>query len=746
MNSRNQIPSSQDQPWQGEALIITDKQQQEVPGMNTQEIELRWVFEVVRRWWWLIFSMALLATVVAFAVTAWMPPVYEASAKLLISPARNSTASQYTDLMASEQLALTYSQMLKDRSVLAAVKEQLSLEQSVGKLGDQIQAELIRDTQLIQLTVSDSNADQAALIANTLAQVFKARVESLSAERYSGTIANAQDRVQNLQTQVNTLEGQVKDLRSQKVGKDLLLGNKQVVLNGLRQDYQTIQSNKQQTEQAIAETTGKVLVFESVQVEKDYAHGTYVASTVVSAGQVQDIGGTTSPTNDNAALTYGNLLIKAPMLQKIISDLNLTETPEQLARKITIETVSGTRLIRIWVSDTNATKAEQINTALVSAFITQTKALLTEPYTNRLAGIQLQFDNTSQSVEGLQNEIGVLTAEIAQLESEVDRQETILSESRTDLRESQKNLEGVLITAMESSDTVVVSEPAVPPVDPSGSHFLYVALAGMVGIFLGVGTSFLLEFIDNRIRTDQDVRKQFGLPAFGSIGRFNNEAGELVMVSDPNSASADDFRILSTHIRRLYENQGVRSILISSPTPMEGKTVVVSNLAFALARMGMRVVAVDADLRLPRLHKVFGLNQAFGLANTIKEESVNGSLQNTELAELKIMTSGGIPNNPAELLASPFTEKLVHDLLKTVDIVLIDCPPVLSSVDASILAQVVDGVLLVLKVGQSENLVTQKTLEALRRVNARVIGALLNAAPEQKEPYYQYYRRAADKR
>ncbi len=714
--------------------------------MNTQEIELRWVFEVVRRWWWLIFSMALLATVVAFAVTAWMPPVYEASAKLLISPARNSTASQYTDLMASEQLALTYSQMLKDRSVLAAVKEQLSLEQSVGKLGDQIQAESIRDTQLIQLTVSDSNADQAALIANTLAQVFKARVESLSAERYSGTIANAQDRVQNLQTQVNTLEGQVKDLRSQKVGKDLLLGNKQVVLNGLRQDYQTIQSNKQQTEQAIAETTGKVLVFESVQVEKDYAHGTYVASTVVSAGQVQDIGGTTSPTNDNAALTYGNLLIKAPMLQKIISDLNLTETPEQLARKITIETVSGTRLIRIRVSDTNATKAEQINTALVSAFITQTKALLTEPYTNRLAGIQLQFDNTSQSVEGLQNEIGVLTAEIAQLESEVDRQETILSESRTDLRESQKNLEGVLITAMESSDTVVVSEPAVPPVDPSGSHFLYVALAGMVGIFLGVGTSFLLEFIDNRIRTDQDVRKQFGLPAFGSIGRFNNEAGELVMVSDPNSASADDFRILSTHIRRLYENQGVRSILISSPTPMEGKTVVVSNLAFALARMGMRVVAVDADLRLPRLHKVFGLNQAFGLANTIKEESVNGSLQNTELAELKIMTSGGIPNNPAELLASPFTEKLVHDLLKTVDIVLIDCPPVLSSVDASILAQVVDGVLLVLKVGQSENLVTQKTLEALRRVNARVIGALLNAAPEQKEPYYQYYRRAADKR
>ncbi len=711
--------------------------------MNTQEIELSWIIAVIRRWWWLILLMALIASVTAFLVTHWMPPVYEASATLLVSPAKNSSASQYNDLMASERLALTYGQMLKDPSVLSSVKTQLGLEQSARELSNHIQTQPVRDTQLIQLTVSDSDPSQAALIANTLAQVFQARVESLSTERYVGTIKNAQDRVNSFQSKVNELEGQVEVLRSQKVDKDILLANKQVELNALREDYKAAQNNQQQTELTIAEATGKVLIYEPIQVGKDWNQGTNVASAVVSVGSFQEIGGT-STTNSNPALTYGNMIIKPSMLEKIINDLNLAVTPDQLSRKISVESVNGTRLIRLIVKDADASKAELIGTSLVNAFIAQAKGLLAEPYTDRLSNIKTQLNDTGTAIEEAQTVIATLTNEVSRLASEIDRQETILAENRTDLRESQKNLAGAQITASESSDTVVVSEPAQAPKNPSQNSILYIALAGMVGLFLGVGLAFLLEIVDNRIRTDQDIRKEFNLTSLGTIGRFESETGELVMKSHPTSASADDFRVLSTQIRRLYENQGVRSFLVTSPTPTNGKSVIVSNLGFALARIGLKVIAVDADLRLPRLHKIFDLNQEGGLTQTLFAGAIDGCVQNTAQVGLKVLTSGGTPNNPAELLASPYMEKLIYEMVKTADIVLVDCPPVLTSADASILAQVVDGVLLVLKSGQSENQTTKKTIELLRQVNARVIGVVLNAVPEKKDGYYSYYRRNAE--
>jgi capsular polysaccharide biosynthesis protein len=175
--------------------------------MPNQDIELRWIIAVIRRRWWLIILMVLLATVTAYIVTQNIPPVYEASTTLLISPAQNSTASLLNELMASERLALTYSQMMKERPVLDIVRSQLDLEQSTEELVKNVQAQPVRDTQLIQLTVSDSDPDRAALIANTIAEIFKARVELLSAERYAATIDNAQTRVDRLETQVGDSRG-----------------------------------------------------------------------------------------------------------------------------------------------------------------------------------------------------------------------------------------------------------------------------------------------------------------------------------------------------------------------------------------------------------------------------------------------------------------------------------------------------------------------------------------------------------
>lgn len=713
--------------------------------MPQQEIEIHWILAVIRRWWWIIFLMAFLSTVTAFVVISRMPPVYEASATLMIAPAQNSTASQYSDLMASQQLALTYSQMLKDRPVLATVTAQLGLKEPAGVLANNIQASPVRDTQLIRLTVSDSDPARAAGIANLVAQTFKARVELLSAERYAPTIKNAEERVNNLQTQVDDFEAKIKALRTQKVEKDVSLANKQAALDKQLQDQQALQNSQQQLELTIAGVTGNAYVFEPIQVITNRGQDNSVASAVVSVGKIPDIGGTATK-NGTTALAYGQMILKTPMLEKIIKDLNLRETPGQLLSKISLEPVEGTQLIRLSVTDPEASQAETIENALVDAFLKQIKGLLAEPYLDQLTSIQTKLDESTRSISAAQSLISDTTAEISQLDVEIGQQETLLAESRADLRGSQKDLEDMRLTAAASSDTVVISEPAQAPVNPIRNNMLYIGVAGFVGLAIGAGLAFFLTFIDDRIRTDQDVRKEFDLPVLGTIGRFNGKGGELVMQSQPSSISADDFRVLCAHIRLLHEKHGIHKLLITSPTPMEGKSTITSNLAVALARTGLNVIAIDADLRLPRLHEIFGLNQEDGLVKSLSSGYVNGCLQDTHQARLKVLTSGGTPVNPAEMLTSPYLGTLLKELAKSANIILIDCPPVLTAADATLLVPEVDGVLLVLKAGKSESQAAQSTVAAMREVKANLVGVVLNAVAGRKEGYYRYYRNAASKR
>jgi capsular exopolysaccharide synthesis family protein len=351
------------------------------------------------------------------------------------------------------------------------------------------------------------------------------------------------------------------------------------------------------------------------------------------------------------------------------------------------------------------------------------------------------MSDTGKSIDAAQSEIGKLTTEISQMEAEINRQEISLTEKRTDLREAQKNLENARSTSVESSDTVVISEPAEAPKKPSQNLLLYVGIAGLLGMCLGAGLVFVLGSIDDRIKNVQDVRKGVDLPILGTVRLFDRNVDELVLRSHPVSGPADDFRVLGAHIRRICEEEKVRTLLVTSPTPGNGKSVITSNLALALAKNSLNVIAVDGDLRLPRLHTIFGLAQEDGLSNSLPGGKFNGCLKNTQLNGLKVITSGEVPPNPAELLTSPNLAKLIKGLTSVANIVLIDCPPVLTTADASILASVVDGVVVVLKAGKSDSQAAKSTVEVLRRVKANVVGIVLNAVPERKEEYYGYYRK-----
>lgn len=214
----------------------------------------------------------------------------------------------------------------------------------------------------------------------------------------------------------------------------------------------------------------------------------------------------------------------------------------------------------------------------------------------------------------------------------------------------------------------------------------------------------------------------------------------LVTHEHPKSPVAEAYRTLRTNLGFTFIDTPCRSILFTSADPQDGKSTTIANLAVTMAQAGNRVIAVDADLRKPMLHKVFHLENRCGLTNTIMQQlSLEKAVHKNVIDNLDVLTSGPIPPNPAEMLASERSKALWVKLVETYDYVLIDSPPVLAVADASILATRADGVILVVRSAQTRIDLAQKAKDQLLKANAHIIGAVLNQLNMESKDYQYYY-------
>lgn len=308
------------------------------------------------------------------------------------------------------------------------------------------------------------------------------------------------------------------------------------------------------------------------------------------------------------------------------------------------------------------------------------------------------------------------------------------------------NLEAVRLARLQNTPNVVQIEAAAVPSKPIRPQpVANVGFGIVIGLMLAGGIAFLIEYIDDTIRTPEDVERILGLPVIGYIGDMNDgsaEFEEIHVVKRPRSPIAEAFRSLRTNLEFTNVDKSLNTILITSSGPAEGKTTVSSNLAAIIAQSGRRVLIIDADMRRPRLHSVFGVSNRVGLSALFRgDTSVRSVMQEAPgIPGVWVITSGVLPPNPTELLASAKMDLILIEARRDVDVIIVDSPPALVA-DFQVLATKLDGVLLVIQPGQTRADNAIAMLEQLNRVNARTLGIVFNKIPHDSYYYggYNYY-------
>jgi capsular exopolysaccharide synthesis family protein len=327
------------------------------------------------------------------------------------------------------------------------------------------------------------------------------------------------------------------------------------------------------------------------------------------------------------------------------------------------------------------------------------------------------------------------------LRNKLERQRTLFNTVSDQLKQAQ------FIGAYSSITSQVIAPAKAPrrPVWPRVGSTLALALA--VGCAMGMGVAVVLDRLDQRVRSIDELRCLTGLAVLGQVvllpGKRSGTMGPIGLISHakPDSYWAEAYRAIRTNLEFLRRrNQKLQVLLITSPYPGDGKTTAASNLAISFALAGRRVLLIDADLRSPSLHEVHGLRREHGLSHLLKDLlPLHQAVQRSRIERLEVITTGSEASNPGELLSSPRLKELLDEARRAYDVILLDSPPLLAVVDSAIVGMVVDGVVLVARPGTLRRRDVEHVLELFRIGGASVLGMLVNGVSREDRNYsYDY--------
>lgn len=463
-----------------------------------------------------------------------------------------------------------------------------------------------------------------------------------------------------------------------------------------------------------------------------------------------------NPTSGDLFLTqqlagfYVDMANRSNVRQDIMEALEMNWLPE-------IYVINVDNIIDIIVVDTIPERAQAVAAELTRQLIlrspsAQQRDLERQEFIDRQLGIyQTAIVEAQLEITQKQEEISSLTSarEITNLQTEIGE----LESSLYDLENNYALL--LSSTQQGATNSITVIEPATLPTWPiENSSNLTIVMAAGVGAVLAITAAFVLELLDNSIRTSEKLSKITGLPVLAGIAEIKEDESKLITLAKPLSPTAEAYRLVRTAVQfaGASDDNEVTNLLILSATPGEGKSTTASNLSVVLAQAGYKVLLVDADLRRPTQHQVFELSNKRGLTSLLLQmnkdsnddevfELLDETVQSTQADGLYVLVSGPIPPNPAELLGSRKMKRVLSLVDENYDYVVLDSPPLLSVSEGLILSRRVDGVVMVARATSKKGQVSQ-AVEKLREINANIIGVVLNSVKRRSEGYrtLEHYR------
>ncbi|MCA1625623.1 MAG: polysaccharide biosynthesis tyrosine autokinase [Acidobacteria bacterium] len=641
-----------------------------------------------------------------------------------------------TEIDRPEQISLTAEEEERADKYAVYLLNNLTIEQ-------------IKNTNLVNIIVNSTNPDLSAKVANTVADVFIEQDASMEMQ-------GAKRAYDELTKSIEDLRGTVAQQEQERIGEMQRSG-----LALFQGKDQTLNADRLST------LSGQWLAAED---ERRKLQGIYEAAQRASgSGDILAVVGDNRAIQDARSQNLKRTADLEKRIEDIDKDVQAAET-EKAALLVKYQPeYPGVQIIETKIAALKQSR-ERIQNEVSEKIKTEGTKLEKNAEREVLRGLQAQLEAAQRRESQLRtaymsevssaNQQGQAETRLTTLTREIETNRSLLDT----YTQRQKELE--LAISSSRPDNLKVSAKAqksTSPVGPNRTRNIFIAF--LISLAAGIGLAFLLDYLDDSVKSSDDVGRYLGLPTLALIplqsssdrrrlnllpnknGNGNLSSSALMTLEDNRSPMAEAYRHLRTSLLFSSAGKPPQTILVTSSQPAEGKTTTAINTAITLAQSGAEVVIIDCDLRRPRLHNHFGLENANGLTNYLSGDRNTESLLKpfSHLPNLKIITSGPIPPNPAELLSSIEMKNLLQFLKGNFKHIVIDSPPAISFTDAAILSTLVDGVVLVALSGKSSIHLMRRFKQRLSTIGARIYGVVINGVKTNSVEYgyygysYNYY-------